>query len=103
MPRSKKSEPVEASCEDASCADASHAEPCACDADVSAPAGAPAPKAKRPLNAYMLYSQEQRPKFDKTMKVTEVAKAIGAQWKELSDADKQPYKDRAAALKEQAV
>lgn len=56
-------------------------------------------KPKRPPNAFMLYSKEQRTQFDKTMKVTEVAKEIGAKWRELSEEEKNRYKQMALDLK----
>ena len=58
---------------------------------------------KRPLTSYMIYSQEMRKKLlekDSTLKVTEVAKKVGALWKELSEDQKKPYIEKAEALKE---
>ena len=48
----------------------------------------------------MLYSKEQRTQFDKTMKVTEVAKEIGARWQQLGEEEKNRYKQMALELKE---
>ncbi|KAL9642794.1 hypothetical protein ABK040_009869 [Willaertia magna] len=59
---------------------------------------------KRPLTSYMLFSQEQRKKIVQEtpeIKVTEVAKKVGALWKQLSAEQKQPYIDKAEELKKQ--
>jgi len=50
---------------------------------------------KRPLSAFLLYSQEKRASHTGT--VSEVAKKIGAEWKQLSEADKQAYSAKANA------
>ena len=58
------------------------------------------PKPKRPPNAFMIYSKEQRTQFDtKAMKVTEIAKEIGAKWRALSEEEQGRYKQMAAELK----
>ena len=65
-----------------------------------AKAGAP----KRPLSAYFLWSQEHRPTFvsqNKGVKVTEIAKLMGAAWKGLSEQEKAPYQDKAKQAKKQ--
>ena len=56
------------------------------------------PRTKRPMNAYSMYVKDCHPKLkaenpDDTP--TQIIKAISVQWKGLTDADKQPYKDRA--------
>jgi len=54
---------------------------------------------KRPMNGYMLFTAEQRPILkakSPEMKPTEVAKHCGAQWKVMSDAEKQPFEKKAA-------
>jgi len=50
---------------------------------------------KRPLSAFLLYSQEKRSSH--TGSVSEVAKKIGEEWKQLSDSDKQAYTSKAKA------
>ena len=62
--------------------------------DVNAP--------KRPLTSYMIYSNEKRKQLmeaNPSLKVTDVAKQIGALWKELSEAAKKPYVEAAEKLK----
>ncbi|EFC49119.1 hypothetical protein NAEGRDRAFT_82958 [Naegleria gruberi] len=57
---------------------------------------------KRPLTSYMIFSQEMRKKLleeDSTLKVTEVAKKVGALWKKMSDEQKKPYIAQAEKLK----
>jgi structure-specific recognition protein 1 len=57
---------------------------------------------KRSLSAYMLFSQDERPKIlakNKNLKITEVAKEIGSSWAKLSDSDKKKYQDKAAKNK----
>lgn len=51
---------------------------------------------KRPLNAYMIWTRQERRKIlnsDPKMKMNEVSKAIqmGQRWKEMSDKEKKPY------------
>lgn len=63
-------------------------------------AAAPADKPKRAPNAFMIYSKEKRQAYDlKAMKVTEVAKDIGAQWRALPEEEKTRYKQMALELK----
>jgi len=50
---------------------------------------------KKPLTAFLLYSEEKRASH--TGPVSEVAKKIGAEWKKLSEADKQPYLTKSKA------
>ena len=48
----------------------------------------------------MIYSKEQRANYDtKAMKVTEIAKEIGATWRALSEEDKTRYQQMALELK----
>ena len=51
---------------------------------------------KRPLNAYMLWTIDQRAKIGKDtgQKMNDVVRNLGQKWKELSDAEKKPYFDR---------
>lgn len=59
-------------------------------------------KPKRGPNAYMIFSNEKRGEVkaeNPGLKVTEIAKVIGDMWKELSEEEKQEYKDKAAAGK----
>ena len=64
-----------------------------------------APKKKRAKTAYLCFSTDpkQREAAKKALggdpKVTEIAKHLGAQWKQMSDADKQPYTEQSAAEK----
>jgi len=49
---------------------------------------------KRPLNAYMLYSAEQRASLKEErpdLSHKDIMKALGEEWKALSDADKEKY------------
>lgn len=54
---------------------------------------------KKNLNSYMFYTREVREEVasaNPTLKVNEVAKIIGEQWRKLSEEAKQPYVDLAA-------
>ena len=58
---------------------------------------------KRPLNCFMLYSFQERPKAqlmhpDKTH--SEISKILGTQWKALSPEQQKPYREEARSLKE---
>lgn len=59
------------------------------------PEDSPAPKPKRPLNAFMIFSQEKRPEYRGSGTVTEVAKKIGEAWRELSPEEQSRYKQMA--------
>merc|ERR1711936_249156 len=51
-------------------------------------------KLKRPLNAYMMFANEKRPELQKKhpeLKITEIAKMIGEEWRSMSDDEKSPY------------
>ena len=59
-------------------------------------------KLKRPMGAYFLFAADVRAttrKENPEAKMTEIGKMIGAKWKEMTDEQKQVYKDRAAADK----
>merc|ERR1712217_528553 len=56
---------------------------------------------KRPQSGYMLFAAEERPRVmqrNGDMKITEVMGVVAKAWKELSDAGKQPYNDKAKKL-----
>ena len=61
-------------------------------------------KIKRPLSAYLFYSNENRDKvmkqygFDKKQ-IGDIAKKLGENWKKMSDKEKAPYNDKAAKAK----
>lgn len=49
---------------------------------------------KRPLNAYMIWTRQERKRIladDPKMKMNEVSKAMGERWKKMSDKEKKPY------------
>merc|ERR1711936_1460310 len=59
-------------------------------------------KLKRPLNAYMMFANEKRPQHQKDypeLKITEIAKMIGEEWRSMSDDEKSPYTKEAKRLK----
>jgi len=63
---------------------------------------------KRPMSAYLIFTQEARPAIKAEMekkagdkvKVTDVLKALGAKWKTLTDKDKEPFDKKAKIDKE---
>ena len=60
-------------------------------------------KPKRGLSAYMFFCTEKRPEVMKKypdLKFGEVGKKLGEMWKELSDAKKEPFKQKAIEDKE---
>ena len=64
------------------------------------PATGDPPKPKRPLNAYMLFAKEERARPDAYQgTVTEVAKAMGAKWRELPEEERSRYKELALSQK----
>ena len=70
---------------------------------------AKAPKAKRTPNAYMLFLNENRQAIKDEIitaggdaKVSAVAKAAGAKWKQMSTEDKEPFVTKANQLKTEA-
>lgn len=53
---------------------------------------------KRPLSAYMFFSQDQRERVKNANPEAgfgEVGRLLGAKWKEMSEAEKKPYNDMA--------
>mmetsp|Transcript_67027 Transcript_67027/g.106585 ORF Transcript_67027/g.106585 Transcript_67027/m.106585 type:complete len:304 (-) Transcript_67027:155-1066(-) len=59
---------------------------------------------KKSPTSYFLFAQEVRDQIktdNPELKMTEIAKVIGAKWKELSDDQKKPYTVEAARLKEE--
>ncbi|KAI9291321.1 hypothetical protein K502DRAFT_297122, partial [Neoconidiobolus thromboides FSU 785] len=59
---------------------------------------------KRPMNAYLLFNKENRPKLLKAnpnASTPEVSRAIGDKWKSLSLEEKQVYIDQALELRTQ--
>lgn len=62
-------------------------------------------KIKRPLSAYMIFSNENREKIIKEFKfekkqVADIAKKLGEQWKKMTDKDKVPYNEKAKKAKD---
>jgi len=60
---------------------------------------------KRPLSAYMFFSQDWRERIkteNPDASFGEVGKLLGAKWKELDDTEKKPYHDLAAKGKVRA-
>ena len=56
-------------------------------------------KPKRPLNGFMLFSNEQRKAFAPATKITEVAQQIGQLWRDLSEEERLIWKNKALELK----
>ncbi|SAM62229.1 probable NHP6B-nonhistone chromosomal protein [Ustilago bromivora] len=53
---------------------------------------------KRPLSAYMFFSQDQRERVkadNPDAGFGDVGRLLGARWKEMSDVEKKPYNDMA--------
>ncbi|KAF8304795.1 HMG-box, partial [Clavulina sp. PMI_390] len=51
---------------------------------------------KKPVTGYLLYQEEQKRELkgkEDTPAYKEMLKLIGAKWKELTDAEKQPYEE----------
>jgi len=60
---------------------------------------------KRPLSAYMFFSQDWRERIkaeNPDAGFGEIGKLLGAKWKEMDDEDKKPYNEQAAADKVRA-
>ncbi|KAF9264535.1 hypothetical protein L218DRAFT_862558, partial [Marasmius fiardii PR-910] len=60
---------------------------------------------KRPLSAYMLFSQDWRERIKEEnpeASFGEIGKLLGAKWRALDDDEKKPYTDQAAKAKERA-
>ena len=61
-------------------------------------------KPKRPPSGYLLFSQTFQPTFrmgNPDAKQTEIMTATGAAWKSLSEEDKKPFNEEAAAKKQE--
>merc|ERR1719457_447292 len=59
-------------------------------------------KPKRPMNAFMMFANEKRPQHQKDypeLKMTEISKMLGEEWRSLSDDEKSPYTKEAKRLK----
>jgi hypothetical protein len=59
---------------------------------------------KRPLSAYILYSTDKRPGIQESnpdLSLTDISKRLGAGWKALSAAERKPYEDKAAKLRDE--
>ena len=57
---------------------------------------------KRPLSAFFVFSADRRAAIKEEqpeLAVKDIARALGAEWSELSDDDKKPYQDKAEVLK----
>jgi len=57
---------------------------------------------KRPLSAYMFFSQDWRERIKNENPEAgfgEIGKLLGAKWKEMDDEDKKPYNEQAAGDK----
>ncbi|BGP58039.1 hypothetical protein JCM8202_001722 [Rhodotorula sphaerocarpa] len=57
---------------------------------------------KRPLSAYMLFSQDKRAEVKEEqpdVSFGEIGKILGSKWKEATPDEKKPYEDKAAAEK----
>ena len=73
--------------------------------DVSAPerGGAPPAEAvKRPMNSFLIYSNEMRPILQAQHRGStnaQISKILGAKWKAMTPQDKQTYVDAAAKVK----
>jgi len=58
---------------------------------------------KRPLSAFFLFSQDERPEIKKkspSMSVGDISKEIGNKWKKVSDDTKKRYEQKAAVEKQ---
>ena len=59
---------------------------------------------KRPLNSFMLWAQKQRQRIamnNPQMPNSEISKKLGAEWRNLSESDKDPFIEEAKKLKRQ--
>ncbi len=60
------------------------------------------PKAKKPLNSFMVFSNHMRQKLqaeNRNLSNAEISKMLGARWKALSEEEKKPFVAKAAAIK----
>lgn len=65
------------------------------------PSSKPACKRKGHVNAFFLYSKEQRTTFEKPVNVTHMAKVIGERWRALDEEQKTLYKNKALELRKE--
>merc|ERR1712141_3263 len=60
-------------------------------------------KPKRPMNAYMMFATQKRKEIVKDhpeLKVTEISKMLGAEWRGMSEDEKSPFTKEAKRLKD---
>ena len=60
-------------------------------------------KPKRPMNAYMMFATEKRKQIQKDkpeLKMTEISKLLGVEWRGLSEDEKSPFTKEAKRLKD---
>ena len=60
---------------------------------------------KKPLNAFMVWSKERRRTISKAnpeLHNSKISKMLGAEWKEMSEKEKAPFKEESRKLHEEA-